>query len=442
MKESARAWIERVSQRRERFLRRTYEAGQRMVAEGYIERALEFWSALPDDYENIAARRKELAAQGRSGHRSGGRGQPLLRTGRCRPRRRRVGQSRRVAARRHRTQGPPGRRARSTGQPQPQAQLPERGRRRGGARQLRRGAGPLPEGARPGPRDASALLVAKEIEAKERELADLKHRYLSQAGEAAETGDFDDALALCRKALDLDPSDASALLVIKEIEDQARGLAGGKARARSAPLHLKPILVAPAFLGVIAVGLWFFCWHIPARRAQTAARIAIEANKALDEALLLKEAGKPSDVIALCGRVATDYPGTIYADKANDLSAEMREAGRRRARALQRGGSHRRQGRPRFADRRLSKVPGDPFRSAGHPRRRPQGIGRAPAGGYPRAHRVWPRRNWGRKTRRTAIGARRWSDTSWSRRRSGSTAIPYPRGSPGRKNGSPTAPSR
>ena len=72
---------------------------------------------------------------------------------------------------RHRTQGAPRRRARPVGQPQPQAQLPERG------------------------------------------------------SEEAERGNFDEALALCRKALDLDPSDASALLVTKEIEDKGHELA-------------------------------------------------------------------------------------------------------------------------------------------------------------------------------------------------------------------------
>ncbi len=325
MKESARAWIERVSQRRERFFRRIYEAGQRMVAEGYIERALEFWSALPDDYENIAERRKELATLAEAATAAAAAGSRFYEQGDVA---RAVAEWDKAAAARPGDIELKDRLAVARDQlgnlNLKRSYLKEAGEEaeRGNfdeALALCRKALDLD------PSDASALLVTKEIEDKERELADLKHRYLSQAGEAAETGDFDEAVALCRKALDLDPSDASALLVTKEIEDQARGLAGGKARARSAPLHLKPILVAPAFLGVIAVGLWFFCWHIPARRAQTAARIAIEANKALDEALLLKEAGKPSDVIALCGRVATDYPGTIYADKANDLSAEMRK---------------------------------------------------------------------------------------------------------------------
>jgi formylglycine-generating enzyme required for sulfatase activity len=49
----------------------------------------------------------------------------------------------------------------------------------------------------------------------------------------------------------------------------------------------------------------------------------MEADKAFNEALSLKEAGRLPDAIALCAQIAKDYSDTIYADKANDLSAEM-----------------------------------------------------------------------------------------------------------------------
>ena len=68
MRASARIWIERVSQRRDRYFRRTYEAGQHMVNEGYTERALQLWSALPDNYEDIVARRKDLVARAEAAH--------------------------------------------------------------------------------------------------------------------------------------------------------------------------------------------------------------------------------------------------------------------------------------------------------------------------------------------------------------------------------------
>jgi formylglycine-generating enzyme required for sulfatase activity len=43
----------------------------------------------------------------------------------------------------------------------------------------------------------------------------------------------------------------------------------------------------------------------------------------LNEALALKAAGKPLDAIALCSQIAKDYPD--FAEKANDLSAEMQK---------------------------------------------------------------------------------------------------------------------
>ena len=46
-------------------------------------------------------------------------------------------------------------------------------------------------------------------------------------------------------------------------------------------LHLRPILVTLAFLGVIALGLWFFFMYIPHAREET----AMEADKAFNEAL-------------------------------------------------------------------------------------------------------------------------------------------------------------
>ncbi len=325
MKESARAWTERVTQRRQRFLRRTYEAGQRMVAEGYIERALEMWSALPDDYEDIAAHRKELAAQAETATAAAAAGNRFYEQGDV---------ARAVAEWEEAAASRPGDIELKERLAVARDQLGNLNLKRSYLREAREEAehGNFDEAlvlCRKAldldPADASALLVAQEIEARERELAALKERYLSEAREAAEQGNLDQALVLCRKALDLDPHDASALLVIKEIENKGREPTASRAPPRSGARRLKPILVAPACLGIIALGLWFFFWHIPATRAETAARIAMEANKALDDALLLKEAGKLSDAIALCSRIAEDYPETLYAEKANDLSAEMQK---------------------------------------------------------------------------------------------------------------------
>ena len=171
MKESARAWIERLSQRRERFLRRTYEAGQRMVAEGHIERALEFWSALPDDYEDIVARRKALVARADAAAIAMAAGDRFYEQG-----------------------------------------------------DLARAVAEWEKAVAVRPGD---IELKKRLAAARNQLGDLnlKRTYLREAGEEAERGNFDEALVLCRKALDLDPTDESALRVAKEIEDKGREFA-------------------------------------------------------------------------------------------------------------------------------------------------------------------------------------------------------------------------
>ena len=290
MKLSARTWIERVSQRRERFLRQTYEAGERMVAEGYAERALEFWSALPDDYEDIVARRKDLAE--------------------------------RVEAATI---------AMTTGN-----RFYDQG-------DVAHAVAEWEKAAAFRPRDSELNRRLRVAHDKLGNL-NLKRSYLKEATEEAGRGNFDEALVLCRKALDLDPSDESALHVAEEIEAQGREFAERGARelaeseVREAPkviklpkvkpaaplserLYLRPILAALAFLGVIALGLWFFLVYIPGARAET----RMQAEKAYNEALALKEAGNTSDAITRCSRIAKDYPDTTYAEKANDLSAEMQK---------------------------------------------------------------------------------------------------------------------
>ncbi len=257
-----------------------------MVAEGHIERALEFWSALPDDYEDIVARRKALVARADAAAVAVAAGDGFY------------------------------------------------------------AQGDLPRAVAEW--DKAAALRPSDIELKNRLAAardqmgnlNLKRTYLREASEEAERGNFDEALVLCRKALDLDPADASALRVAQDIENKGResaesavrGLAAGEARETpkvvilpkvkaplSERLYLRPILAAVAFLGIIALALWLLFIYIPGVHAETAK----EAEQLFSQAEALKAAGKPSDAIALCSRIAKDYPD--YADKANDFSAEMQK---------------------------------------------------------------------------------------------------------------------
>ena len=334
VKSSARTWIERVSERRERFLRRTYEAGQRMAAEGRAESALELWKALPDDYEDIAALRKELVARADMAGSAAAAGDRYYEQGDVAGA---VAQWEKAAAFR------PGDIELRKRLAAARNQLGNLNLKRSYLREAREEAerGKFEEAlilCRKAldldPGDESALLAAKEIEAEGSEVANLKETYLAEAREEAERGNFDEALVLCRKALKLDPHDESALLVVKQIEGKERKPIETDVREAlkdkklpkaepAAPiprrLYLNPILVVPAFLAVVALGLWFSFWYIPGMRAET----VMEADKAFNDALTLKEAGKLPDAITLCTRIARDYASTSYAEKANSLSVEM-----------------------------------------------------------------------------------------------------------------------
>ena len=283
MKESARIWIERLTQRRDRILRRTYEAGQRMVAEGRAERALEIWSALPDDYEDIVARRKELAAKADGAAASAAAGDRFYDQG-----------------------------------------------------DVARAVAEWEKAAAFRPNDMELL---KRLATARNELGNLtlKRSYLREASQEAARGKYEEALVLCRKALELDPDDESALVVARELEAKGRELAESEMReapkVRKLPkirpaaplserLHLRLIFVTLAFAGVITVILWFLLWYIPSVHSETVRN----AGNAFNEALTWKEAGKLSDAITLCSQIARDYPDTIYAGKANDLSDEMQKA--------------------------------------------------------------------------------------------------------------------
>ena len=282
MRTSADLWIERVSQRRERLFRRTYEAGQRMIAEGNIGRALEFWNALPDNYKDVAVRRKELAARAAAAINAMAAGTRFYDQGDVS---RAVTEWEKAAA------------------------------------------------SRPNDSELNRRLTAARDKLGN---LNLKRSYLREAREEAERGNFEEALVLSRKALELDPGDGSALLVTKEVEARQRELAESEVREEpevqkpdevkpeasfSELLHIRPLLVGLAILGVMALGLWFFFVHVPRAREEA----ATEANKVFTEAQSLKDAGKLSDAITLCDRIAKDYPNTSFAGKANDLSAEMQK---------------------------------------------------------------------------------------------------------------------
>ena len=63
IRENAQLWIERTKSRKERFLQRTYDAGLRLIAEGRYDRAMQMLQSLPEEYKDVAERRREATAK-------------------------------------------------------------------------------------------------------------------------------------------------------------------------------------------------------------------------------------------------------------------------------------------------------------------------------------------------------------------------------------------
>ena len=124
------------------------------------------WSALPDDYEDIAARRKDLAARAEAAAIAVAAGNRFYDQGDV---------------------------SRAVAEWQTAAAF------------------------RPCDIELNKRLAAARIKLGN---LNLKRSYLRETSEAAERGNFTEALVLCRKVLELDPGDESALLVEKELEGQ------------------------------------------------------------------------------------------------------------------------------------------------------------------------------------------------------------------------------
>jgi len=279
VRESAGLWIEKIKQRRDRFLQRTYEAGQRMFAEGRAERALQIWEPLPDGYRDVAARRKEIAA---------------------------------------RLEGA-------------KAALAD------ASRVYKAGdlAGAIAAWEQAGnfwPHDNE---LRKRLAAARIQLGNLnlKRGYLKESEEAAAKGNIADALALCRKVLDLNPSDSSALALLRNLEEKEREFRELQARSgprvilrparpeEEARRRLKPTTIG-AVVGAISVlllAVLIFVVVLPASRHSQEG----QAAQMLREILSLKEQGRIDAAQTLCSRIRSEYPNTPAAQKASEIEQEM-----------------------------------------------------------------------------------------------------------------------
>ena len=82
VRRSAELWIERIRNKKERFLRQAYEAGIRMVAEKRYDRALQLWQNLPDDYLDVRQRRTMVESQRQQARKALASGQEAYASGR------------------------------------------------------------------------------------------------------------------------------------------------------------------------------------------------------------------------------------------------------------------------------------------------------------------------------------------------------------------------
>ncbi len=278
---NAAAWIETVKLRRERFQQRTYEVGERAAAEGRFDEASEVWATLPQDYRDVAARRRKI-----DGDRA-----------------------------------------------EAKAALAE-GSRLFQAKDLAGAVSQWSKAARFWPRDVD---LRKRLTRAKLDLANLnlKRSYLQDAHNAAAKGELLLAVSHCRKVLNMDPGDSSALLLLKELEPQTNELAAASAAAEPEEVVLTPTRVEPVaapadwrkvialvagvalLIGVALV--WFVV--VPAARQ----RHAEEGERAFAEAEKLRADGDFDEAIRRCDRVHKRYAATPAAAKAAGLAAEIRQ---------------------------------------------------------------------------------------------------------------------
>ena len=278
---NAASWIETVKQRRDRHYQRTYEAGERAAAEGRFDEASELWATLPPGYKDAAARCKQVAVD----------------------------------------------------REEAKAALAE-GTRLHKAGDVAGAVAQWGKAAKFWPRDVD---LRKRLSRAKLDLANLnlKRSFLRDSRDAAGRGNVVEAMALCRKVLDMDAGDSSALLLLKELEAQTEELAAAPGAAEPEEVIIKRpkierppeptdwrkialIAGAVAVLVIVAI-VWFVV--VPAarqRHVEEAARILTEAEKIRDD-------GDFDDALRRCDMITRRYADTPTAAKAAEMAEQMRK---------------------------------------------------------------------------------------------------------------------
>jgi len=280
IRENAQLWIERAKSRKEVFQRRTYEAGLRLIAEGRYDLAMQMLQSLPEDYKDVAERRKETTAKRDEALAAKAEGSRLLKN------------------------GDPA----------------------GAVAAWEKAVRYLPQDTQLLQNLTRARIVLGNL--------NLKRAYLKESNEAAERGDLTEAVALCRKVLEIAPKDSTALGLLGQYENRERSQVE-TATAQQPEIVMprapqpkrKPkfpwgkVIAALVIVGVVLIGLVIAATAIPAARERKAA----EAAKLLEEAKSLHGQGKIQEADATLSALLSQYPGTPSAEGASELRRGITE---------------------------------------------------------------------------------------------------------------------
>jgi len=275
---SAQLWSKRITEKKEQYQSQIYEAGCRFIAERGFEKALQLWRALPDDYKDVGARRKEMLA-------------------------------RRDEARTALAEG--------------RAHF-HAGRYEAALKALEKAQDFWPDDKR-----LADYLVQTRIKIGNR---NLKKTYLAEARQAMAAGDAIRARALCDRVLHLDPDDSTALGFIEEMEsgldagsditDPFAGLdftmVGGRPRRRSTASARKTVAGVLAALGVGALVIIIILIAAASAKARET-----EAEKILRAAARCRDYHDLDAALKHIRSLLADYPSTRAAGEARELRDEI-----------------------------------------------------------------------------------------------------------------------
>lgn len=279
LRRSAEAWIERISRRRDHHLQRIYEAGERMIAEGHAVRGLEIWQTLPEGYKDVQKRREELLEAKKKAEEEIAAGNKLY----------------------------------------------ESGGLEAAIKSWTRAAIFFPHD-----QHLNKVLSRARIELGN---LNLRRSYVEDAKSVAARGKFNDAMNLCRKALELDAQDPAALAFLKRLEEHRAATSKIQSKKKKKwsvkdvipvrpkehrqrePMTRRQIVKLSVSIGLVLLVLLTLGVGIPMYKANREGK----ASLLLSEANTLRQAGNETGAMKMARRVVEEYPNTIAAARAKEL---------------------------------------------------------------------------------------------------------------------------